>query len=627
MLLAGTAVLYLWGLSASGWANSFYSAAAQAGSQSWKAFLFGSSDAANSITVDKPPMALWPMALSVRIFGLSSWSILAPQALMGVATVGIVFATVRERLGAMAGLLAGAAFALTPVAALMFRFNNPDALLVLLMTASAATLLWAIDSGRTRWMVATGVLVGFAFLTKQLQALLIVPGFALVYLAVGPDGWWRRVRDLLLGLAGMIAGAGWWIAIVMAWPASSRPYVGGSQTNSILDLTFGYNGFGRLTGDENGSVTGGRGPSWGRTGLARLLDGANGGQIAWLLPATVILGLGALWYLRRAPRRDGTRALLLVFGSWGLVTWVVFTYMEGIYHEYYTVALAVPMGVVAAAGAAVVWRHRREPLAAALLAVATLTTALWSATLLRRAAGWNAWLPMAVTVVGIAAAVGLVVTARFDRRVAGLVASGAAVAMLAGPASFAIATAATPHTGSIVTAGPKVTAGLFGRLPFPGLNRIPAGANGQTAPRRRAPGGFPGQVTPAPGVGNQPAPRLGGLLGTSVPSEELKALLLQDADRFTWIGATTGSNNAAGYQLATQRPVMPIGGFNGSDPSPTLEQFQQLVAAKKIHWYLASGLERVGANGGSRNAALIAEWVTTHYPAEQVGGVTLYDLS
>jgi hypothetical protein len=112
-----------------------------------------------------------------------------------------------------------------------------------------------------------------------------------------------------------------------------------------------------------------------------------------------------------------------------------------------------------------------------------------------------------------------------------------------------------------------------------------------------------------------------------VASAELKAALLEDADQYTWIAATTGSNNAAGYQLETQHAVMPIGGFNGSDPSPTLEQFQQLVAAEKIHWYIASGLERVGANGGSRDAALIAEWVTANFPSNQVGGVTLYELS
>jgi 4-amino-4-deoxy-L-arabinose transferase-like glycosyltransferase len=626
-LLAGTAVLYLWGLAGSGWANSFYSAAAQAGSQSWKAFLFGSSDAANSITVDKPPMALWPMALSIRVFGLSSWSILVPQALMGVATVAIIVTTLRRRVGAGAALLAGAAFALTPVAALMFRFNNPDALLVLLMTAAAATLLRAIDDGRARWIVTTGVLIGCAFLTKQLQALLVVPGFAATYLVVGPGGWWRRVRHLLLGAAGMIAGAGWWIAIVMAWPAGARPYVGGSQTNSIFDLTFGYNGFGRLTGNEDGSVTGGHRVGWGRTGIGRLVDSANGGQIAWLLPAVAIVGIAALWFLRRAPRRDGQRAVLLVFGSWLVVTWLVFSYMQGIYHEYYTVALAVPMAVVLGAGAGVVWPHRREVVGAVVLAAATVTTAFWSATLLRRSIGWNSWLPTAVIIAGIVTAGGFLVTARLGRHVAALVAVGAAVAVLAGPASFAIATAATPHTGSIVTAGPQVTStGLFGRFRLPGL-----GGAGQGAPRssRASTNRQPtGRATP-PTTGRPavPTPRIGGLLGTSVPSAELRAALVEDADDYTWIAATTGSNNAAGYQLSTQRPVMPIGGFNGSDPSPTLAEFRQLVATKQIHWYLASGLERVGANGGSRAAADIARWVAANFPSREVGGVTLFDLS
>jgi 4-amino-4-deoxy-L-arabinose transferase-like glycosyltransferase len=624
-LLAGTAVLYLWGLSASGWANSFYSAAAQAGSQSWKAFLFGSSDAANSITVDKPPMALWPMALSIRIFGLSSWSILVPQALMGVGTVAIIVTTLRRRVGAVAAMLAGAAFALTPVAALMFRFNNPDALLVLLMTAAAATLLKAIDDGGARWMVATGVLVGFAFLTKQLQALLVVPGFVATYLVVGPGGWWRRVRHVLLAGAGMVAGAGWWIAVVTLWPAGSRPYVGGSQTNSIFDLTFGYNGFGRLTGNEDGSVTGGRQAGWGRTGIGRLVDNVNGGQIAWLLPAVVVLGLAALWYRRRAPRTDGARAVLLVFGSWLVVTWLVFSYMQGIYHEYYTVALAVPMAVVAGEGAGIVWRHRREVLGAVVLAAATVTTALWSASLLRRTVGWNAWLPPAITVAGILAALGFLVTARFGRSIGALVAGGAVVAMLAGPASFAVATAATPHTGSIVTAGPRPTARGFSLFGVPAL-----GGGGGPRPRPpRAPAARPtGRATPPTTRGTTaPAPRFGGLLGTSVPSAELRALLVEDADDYTWIAATTGSNNAAGYQLETQHPVMPIGGFNGSDPSPTLAQFQQLVAAKEIHWYLASGLERVGANGGSRAAADIARWVAATFPSREVAGVTLYDLS
>lgn len=143
---------YLWNLSASGYANSFYSAAAQAGGSSWKAFFFGSLDAANAITVDKPPAALWPMALSVRIFGLGSWAILAPQVLMGTATAGVLYAAVRRRFSAAAGLITMAVFALTPVAALMFRFNNPDALLALLMTVTVYCVLRALEgAARSGW--------------------------------------------------------------------------------------------------------------------------------------------------------------------------------------------------------------------------------------------------------------------------------------------------------------------------------------------------------------------------------------------------------------------------------------------------------------------------------------------
>src|SRR5438309_1433749 len=181
-LLGATAVLYLWGLGASGWANSFYSAAVQAGTKSWKAFFFGSSDAANLITVDKAPGFLWPMEISARIFGLSSWSILVPQALEGVAAVGVLYVTVRRWFSPGAALLSGAVLALTPVAVLMFRFNNPDSLLVLLLVLAAYTMVRALEAGRTRWLVLAGSLMGFAFLAKMLQALIVVPVFALVYL-------------------------------------------------------------------------------------------------------------------------------------------------------------------------------------------------------------------------------------------------------------------------------------------------------------------------------------------------------------------------------------------------------------------------------------------------------------
>jgi 4-amino-4-deoxy-L-arabinose transferase-like glycosyltransferase len=318
-LLAMTTVLYLWGLGRNGWANDFYSAAAQAGSKNWKAFFFGSSDAGNTITVDKPPASLWPMALSIRLFGLNAWSMLVPQALMGVATVATVYATVRRWFTPGAGLIAGVVMALTPVAVLMFRFNNPDALLVLLMTLAAYTALRAVEEDRYRWYILTGVLVGFGFLTKQLQVMLIVPGFALVLLIAGNSTVWHRIRGLLAAGVAMLLAAGWWVAIVELVPASARPYVGGSQHNSFLELTFGYNGLGRLTGNESsgfgggggglgggglggaggprgGGGIGGGGGFGGATGLTRMFSNAIGGQISWLLPAALIaLVMGLVW--------------------------------------------------------------------------------------------------------------------------------------------------------------------------------------------------------------------------------------------------------------------------------------------------------------------------------------------
>ena len=253
-LLALTAVLYLWGLGSSGWANDYYAAAVQAGTKSWKAFLFGSTDASNFITVDKSPASLWPMEISARLFGVNSWSMLVPQALMGVATVGVVYATIRRWFTPAAGLIAGAVVAFTPVAALMFRYNNPDALLVLLVTIGAYVMTRALEDGRTRWLVLAGSLVGFAFLAKELQAFLVLPAFGLVYLICGPPRLGRRILQLFALGGAMLLAAGWWVALIELWPASDRPYVGGSQNNSFFNVLFGYNGFGRLTGNESGSV-------------------------------------------------------------------------------------------------------------------------------------------------------------------------------------------------------------------------------------------------------------------------------------------------------------------------------------------------------------------------------------
>jgi 4-amino-4-deoxy-L-arabinose transferase-like glycosyltransferase len=336
-LLGATALLYLWGLSGSGWANGFYSAAVQAASKSWTAFLFGSSDAANAITVDKTPAALWVMDISARLFGVNPWSVLVPQALEGVAAVALLYAAVRRISGPHAALLSGAVLALTPVATLMFRFNNPDALLTLLLVAAAYCVQRACENQSGRWWLpVAGVAIGFAFLAKMLQAFLVLPGFALAYLLAADAPLRQRTRRTLAAAAAMLVSGGWYLALVQLWPADKRPYIGGSQQNSIVELALGYNGFGRITGDE----TGGLGNMNFDVGWGRLFGGDMGADIAWLIPAAVICIAAGLWMTRRAPRTDRTRASLIVWGGWLVVGATVFSYANGIIYPYYAVALA-----------------------------------------------------------------------------------------------------------------------------------------------------------------------------------------------------------------------------------------------------------------------------------------------
>jgi 4-amino-4-deoxy-L-arabinose transferase-like glycosyltransferase len=637
-LLAATALLYIVNLSASGYSNAFYSAAVQAGTTSWKAFFFGSFDGGNAITVDKPPAALWVQEIAARIFGVNSWSLLVPEALMGVAAVALIYATVKRRFNAAAGLLAGGVLALTPVATLMFRFNNPDALMVLLLVASAYALTRALEAGRTRWTLLCGALIGFAFLAKMLQAFLVVPGFALVYLVAAPKSLGRRIVQVIYGGIAMLVAAGWWVAIVTAWPTSDRPYIGGSQNNSILNLIFGYNGLGRISGNETGSVGGGGGGGaagggmWGITGWTRMFNAEIGGQVSWLIPTALIFTAGLLWMSRRVPRTDGRRAQVLIWATWLLATGLIFSFMAGIFHQYYTVALAPAIGALVGIGGVSLWQYRHRLTARLFLAGGVAAAAIWSYELLHRTSSWNPWLRFVVLLGGLAVAGWLAVRPRMSRVIAVAAASVAISIGLAGPFAYSVATASTGKSGSIPTAGPTVAGSGPGvRGGFGGMR--PAAGQAQA---QGGVGGFPGGAAATGRGGFGPGPTgagggMGGLLDASTPSAALKTLLTANAGQYTWIAATIGSNNAAGIQLATGKAVMAIGGFNGTDPSPTLAQFQQWVSEGKVHYFVAGGgfgggFGGVGGGGGGTGNA-ISSWVEQHFTARTVGGQTVYDLT
>jgi 4-amino-4-deoxy-L-arabinose transferase-like glycosyltransferase len=585
-LLAGTAALYLWGLGSSGWANDYYAAAAQAGTQDWTAWLFGSLDSGNAITVDKPPAALWVMALFGRLFGFSAFTMLLPQALMGVGAVALLYAAVRRTSDPAAGLIAGAALALTPVAALMFRFNNPDALLVLLLVAAAYCMVRATETASTRWIALAGCAVGFAFLTKMLQAVLVVPGFALAFLVAAPVGLWNRVGRLLIAAGALIVSAGWYIALVSLWPADSRPYIGGSTDNSLLQLALGYNGIDRVVGGQGGP--GGGGPTGGPGGAGNLFFGGDPGigrlfglsmgtEASWLLPAALIGLAAGLWFTRRTARTGHVRAGLLLWGGWLLVTGAVFSFMDGIVHPYYTVALAPAIAALVGISVRELWRGKEFLASRIVLATMSATTGVWAFILLDRTPDWLPALRWIVLAGSVVVAAVLVVGVHRLGRATAVLAVGAVLFGAAATAAYTIETAANAHSGPMTMSGPSKDGGFGGHGP-----------------------------------------------DRAQSDNAALASLVEAADN-RWAAATVGSMTASSLELKTGTSVMAIGGFTGSDDSPTLTQFQSYVADGQVRYFIPG--DRGGPPGSrSGSAGDITTWVQQNFTPIDAGGTTVYDL-
>jgi 4-amino-4-deoxy-L-arabinose transferase-like glycosyltransferase len=580
-LLCATALLYLWDLSASGYANEFYAASVQAGTQSWKALLFGSLDPGNAITVDKPPAAMWVMGLSAWLFGFGAWAMLVPQALMGVGSVALLYGAVRRASGPIAGLLAGAMLALTPVAALMFRYNDPDALLVLLLVAVGYCTIRALDSSSGRWLALAGTALGFAFLTKMMEAFIVIPAIGLVVLVAAPGSLRTRIRNLLIGLTTTVISAGWFVALVAIWPAGSRPYIGGSTDNSLLQLAFADNGVGRGlgSGPGGGSPMFGGGP-----GITRMFGMAVGSEISWLVPAALIGLIAMLWFTHSAPRTGRIRVSLVFWGAWMSVSGLLFSYMQGIMHPYYTVAMAPAVAAVTAISIRELWRARQFASSRATLALMLVVTVGWDFMLLGRTPDWLPWLRWAMLAGAIVVASVLLVRAdHVGRGIVALCAAGL-VFGLGGTAAYTIHAVAAYHGGSIPTPGP------------------------QHAPRPN--GGNPDQQ--------------------AAENRALDALLVGTDNR--WAAATVGAHTTDSLELSTGKSVMAIGGFSGSDNSPTLPQFQNYVADGQIRYFIrddsdGQGPNHGGPNSGAGAAGHITRWVAANFAPRQVGDVTVYDLA
>jgi 4-amino-4-deoxy-L-arabinose transferase-like glycosyltransferase len=628
-VLALAAVLYVWNLTVSGWANTYYSAAALAGSQSWSAWFFGSFDASNFITVDKPPLGTMLMGLSVRLSGLSAWSILLPQALAGVATVGVLFAAVKRSFGPVAATIAALVMALTPAAVMIFRFNNPDALLTLFFVLSAWALLRSLEHGSFRWMALAATFIGLAFLTKYLQAYLVLPGYALVFGFSANTSLRRRIIGLGVAMVTVLVASAWWVAIVELIPAGSKPFIGGSTTGSPLDLIFGYDGLGRIFGASGpgGGIGGGIGGGFsGEVGPLRLFNDQMFGEIAWLIPLAVVCLVVGLFRRRWAERTDLALAGYLLWGGWFVVTAIVFSYMSGIIHSYYCVALAPAIAALVGAGLVDMWGSKfRIWFGGIAVGVACLGSAWFGATLLDRTPNFDPGLGPVAIALAAAALVALVVTAipalaarTLFKRIALVAAAVGVCATLIAPAAYALDTTGIAYGGGDPHPGPGATGGFGGFGGGVGGGNFGGGLTGFT--------GLPGDGGTAinlPGDG-------GGLGGNSTDSALLK-YLVANRGTATWIVAMSSAQEAGSVELATGLPVMAMGGFTGSDPAPTLDQLKRYIASGKLRFIVAGGGMGGGMGGGGfgggTDTTNVTSWVTSTCKVVDYGGSgnSLYD--
>ncbi|MEU9962405.1 glycosyltransferase family 39 protein [Streptomyces sp. NPDC050982] len=657
MVLAG--VLYSWNLSSSS-LNSFYSAAVFSGTQSWKAWFFGSLDAGNFMTVDKPPFVLMVMGLSCRVLGYGTWQMMLPLIASALGTIWILHASVKRVWGHGAAAVAALVLALTPITVAINRDNNPDTLLVFLMVAGAALALRAVHNGRLLPLVGSAVCFGLAFNTKMLQGYIALPAVFAVYLYAARGGLLRRVRNLAIAAVALAVSSFWWAAAVSLVPAADRPYIGGSTDGTAWNLIMGYNGLGRVFGGEgNGGGGGGGGGGFsGTAGIGRMFNEVLGGQISWLLPFTAIALVGGLVLRGRAPRTDLTRAALVLWGGWTALHYLTFSLAEGTMHPYYTTALAPGIAALCGGGGLMLLHaFRTDKKWLWVVPVAFAATGIWAVVLLRRASDWNSWLWPTVAAVMVLAIVGLFLF-RSGRRVRLLaVALTAAVAAsLAGPTAYAASVTAGSSggmSGTNPTAGPSTGGGMGGgpgggggggRGGFPGGGggQAPGGqqqgnqqgnqqaggeapGGGQTgtppsgAPSGQQPGGGQQQNGQEQGSGQTGTPpngtsgtgeqggdagsRPGGMGGGGMgggpgggADSAMVTYLEKHRDGAKWLVAVSSSQSAAQLIVSTKQPVISMWGWSGSDKAMTLAKLKELVKKGELHYIVLGG--GMGGGGG-----------------------------
>ncbi|MGN6564493.1 MAG: glycosyltransferase family 39 protein [Thermomicrobiales bacterium] len=689
-ILLLSAALNLIGLSREGYANEYYAATVRSMLAGWHNFFFASFDPGGFVSVDKPPLGFMMQAISAKIFGFHGWSLLLPQALAGVASVALLYYLVRRVWGPLAGGVAALALAITPISVVTNRNNTIDSLLVLTLLGAAWAVTRAVESGRRPlcWLLLGGVLVGLGFTLQMLEAYLALPALWLAYLVAARARPLARIGHLVVATVVLLVVSLSWAVAVDLTPASQRPYVGSSQTNSELELAFGYNGLQRLFGNAfgrarsatdvsvsallsntNGFGVGGVSEN-GPKGVLRLLDTQLGGQIGWLVPLAVVGLLAAAWYVR--PRRlrfwrqvvssSGAgplrrrRASLALWGGW-FVTMAAFFSVAGFYHRYYLTMLAPGVAALAGLGVAVLWRVWRKggwknwlgwALPAALVGAAAV-----QAHILQDYPIWSARL--ALPVLGLSAAAALTFAAArllrwrlgarsaWAMRPAQLALAVGLAALLLTPAVWSVISVQAASSGmaaSLPVAGPAGS-DRFGGMPggFPGVagQARDDGRGGRTF----ADGQFPFGAGAPPALNGAPAANgafgagqnRGGGDGMGQIDNQLLQWLIANQGNAKYVVAVSSSQQADGIIIQTGLPVMATGGFSGSDPILTADSLAQLVANGTVRYFLVGGGGPGGGFGRDGAGFSVTSWVEQHgtlVPASTWGGTSsgaqLYDL-
>jgi 4-amino-4-deoxy-L-arabinose transferase-like glycosyltransferase/putative flippase GtrA len=628
-------------LGQSGFGNLFYAAGVRSMVDSLHNFFFVSYDPGGFVTVDKPPLGFWLQAISVKLFGFTPFSIFLPQALAGVLAVLVLFYLVRRHFGVVAGLLAALALAITPLSVVTARNNTIDSTLVLVLLLGAWAIMLAAETGRWRWLLLSATLIGLGFNIKMLEAYLVLPAFGLLYLLAAPRPFWLRSVQLLVALLVLLTVSLSWAIAVDLTPASQRPYVGSSPDNSEISLAFGYNGIDRLlgrfglnraasgegapfvsveggrasdleslpfAGTSGGGDRQGRGAGFGSgaPGPLRLFTEQLGGQISWLLPIALLGLLALAWQARPNVRGDRRQQSLLLWGMW-LLTMGVFFSISQFFHQYYMTTFAPAICALFGIGLVVMWQdYRRGGWRGWLLPLALVATAAQQIFFIASNPAWGSWLiPLIALPCALAAL--LLCVARLRAR-------------------LEIAPRALLPALSLAVAALLLTPAVWSALPAWQNMAISTPSAGPT--RRTGFGDFR------------------GALNTNNPA--LISYLEAHQGQAKFLLAVPSSMSANSIILATNKPVMALGGFAGADPILTPSQLASLVAAGTVRFFLLSNPSRLfqfpnqmGASGarsspgaaqsafpgffglGLNSQSALTGWVTQHcrtVPAQEWQG-------